>query len=428
MEPIYATADSGQTLTPDLARLRLSRLSSGEGAPLTQLFYQITEIAAETLSVDRVGIWLFVDDHKALRCAHLYEAEKNEHSEGVTLRVADFPLYFSVLEDERVTAASDILAHPTMETLAEAYFNPLNIRATLDAPIYVDGRVIGVVCHEHIATPRDWSAEERDFAVSVAEATALKIKGAQLADARETLRTQDAQLSEARRLDVVGRTAAGLAHDFNTLLTVMHGCAIMLARLPNLPLEAREWTRHIIEASERGTALVGDLARCARESDRPARVVSPVEVVTRMLPLLRAAAGANCPITLTTAAHVGKVFIEPSGLERVLLNLVVNSRDAMPRGGPIGVQISPAGSCSAGQPLICIEVKDVGIGIPKELCETVFEPFFTTKKGGRGTGLGLAVVKQVVDRAGGEVRIASSEPGQGTIIQVLLPRVSATDQ
>ena len=424
MRSFHDATGQGDIWSPDSARLELSRLTTGNGGSLNSVFRRVCEVAADTLRTDRVGIWLFVDGGKALRCAHLFESAQRVHSEGVTLRVADFPAYFATLNQHRVMTTSDTVTDPEAAELAEAYFLPLDIRATMDAPVYIDGAVIGIICYEQIGRPRDWSTAERDFAVSVADLTALNIKGAELADARAALRTRDEQLTEARQLDAVGRMAGGLAHDLNTLLSVVHGSAVMLSRQPGQPVEAREWTRHILEAAERGMALAAELGRCARESAQPARVISPGEVAGRMLPLLRAAAGARCPIEFDASRATGKVFIEPSGLERILLNMITNARDAMPDGGPIQVRIRPASTDASDEPLICIEVADAGTGIDPAARELVFEPFFTTKAKGSGTGLGLAVVKQVVDRAGGRVEI-ESEPGQGTTFRVLLPRVTA---
>ena len=424
MRSLHDTTGWGDVWSPDSARLELSRLTTGTGGALNSIFRRVCEVASDTLRTNRVGIWLFVDGGKALRCAHLFESARREHSEGVTLRVADFPTYFATVDQHRVMAATDTATDPGAAELAETYFLPLDIRATMDAPIYIDGAVIGIICFEQTGQPREWSPAERDFAVSVADLTALKIKGAELADARAALRTRDEQLIEARRLDAVGRMAAGLAHDLNTLLSVVHGSAVMLGRQPGQSVEAREWTRHILEAAERGIALAAELGRCGRESAQPARVVSPAAVAGRMLPLLRAAAGAQCPIAFDAIGTTGKVFIEPSGLERILLNIVVNARDAMPDGGPITVNIRPSHSPASDEPLICIEVADAGAGIDPAVRELVFEPFFTTKAKGSGTGLGLAVVKQAVDRAGGRVEI-DSEPGQGTTFRILLPRVTA---
>ena len=410
--------------SPDSARLELSRLTTGTDGSLAGVFRRVCEIAADTLRADRVGIWLFVDGRKALRCAHLFEAGPRQHSEGVTLRIADFPGYFTGLDLQRVMTITDTATDPAAAELAEPYFVPLDVRATMDAPVYLDGAVIGIVCYEQTGRPRDWSTGERDFAVSVADLVAVKINTAELADARAALRTRDEHLAEVRRMDAVGRMAAGLAHDLNTLLSVVHGSAVMLGRQPGQSVEAREWTRHILEAAERGTALAADLGRCARESARPARVVSPGEVAERMAPLLRAAAGSRCPLTVDARGGTGKVFIEPSGLERILLNMVTNARDAMPDGGPITVGVNTANFCPADEPLVCIEVADAGTGIDPAVRDLVFEPFFTTKAKGAGTGLGLAVVKQVVDRAGGRVEVDTT-PGRGTTFRILLPRVTA---
>jgi signal transduction histidine kinase len=300
----------------------------------------------------------------------------------------------------------------------------------LDAPIFQGNGVIGVVCHEHTGPAREWTTEERDFAGSVADLLALKVKAAQLSDVRAALNTRDEQLAEVHRLEALGQFAAGVAHDFKNLLTVVLGAAELLAARTDLPAEARDLVGHITDAAGRGAALTDELTGYIRENAQATRVLPAAEAVERFLPILRRAVGPAHRVEFARGANGGSVFIDPSRLERVLLNLVLNARDAMPQGGPI--RVSVAGQAALHDPgtprtYARIEVRDEGAGIPPELVERVFEPFFTTKPAGQGTGLGLAVVKQVVDRAGGFVRV-ESQPGKGTAFQVFLPRVTADDE
>ncbi len=410
----------------DQARLEIARLLPSLG--LTVIFRRACELAAETLEVERVGVWTFVDGRKAVRCINLFERSRGEHSEGATIRVADFPCYFTALEQRKSIPAEAAATDPRTAELYEAYLRPLGITSMLDAPIYVNGQVIGIVCHEHIGSPREWTTEDRDFAGSVADLLALKIRSAELSDVQDALHARDEQLAEVRRLETLGQFAAGVAHDFKNLLTVILGGAELLAARTDLPADAREMLGHMVGAAERGAALTNELTGYIREHAQATRVLSAADAVERFLPILRRAAGPHHQVEFARGPNGGSVFIDPSHLERVLLNLTLNARDAMPKGGTI--RLSVAGQAALHDPGTPrtdarIEVRDEGGGIPRDLIERVFEPFFTTKPAGHGTGLGLAIVKQVVDRAGGFVRV-ESQPGQGTAFQVFLPRVTAS--
>src|SRR5262249_36517847 len=161
---------------------------------------------------------------------------------------------------------------------------------------------------------------------------------------------------------------------------------------------------------------------------RSSRVVCPAEVLTSQLVVLQAAAGERHPISLEVRSAAGRVLIDPHQLERVVLNLVVNARDAMAAGGPIGVVVGAVvARDDDGKPGPCvlIAVSDCGIGISPAVLARIFDPFFTTKPRGQGTGVGLAVVYQVVSYAGGFVRVETAV-GQGSTFRVYLPQVSSS--
>jgi signal transduction histidine kinase len=157
-------------------------------------------------------------------------------------------------------------------------------------------------------------------------------------------------------------------------------------------------------------------------------VVRPAEVITSQLVMLQAAAGERHPVNLEVRSAAGRVLIDPHQLERVVLNLVVNACDAMPDGGPIGVVVDAVVERDDdGKPGQCvlIAVSDCGTGIPPAVLARIFDPFFTTKPRGQGTGVGLAVVYQVVSYAGGFVRVETAV-GQGSTFRVYFPRVSSS--
>lgn len=395
----------------ETARLAIAKLSPA--LPLADALRRITEVAAATLDVPRVGVWLLVDGRQALRCVSLFERPAGGHTAGCTLLAADFPDYFAALAARRVVAAADAAADPRTHELAGPYLHPLGLAALLDAPVYLEGRVDGVVCHEAAARPGGWTAEEQDFAAAVGDLVALRLEAAEVADLRAALRALDAQQAEARRLDALGKLAAGVAHDFKNLLTVTVGAADLLARKPGLPPGSDVLLKQIVDAADRGAALADELTRLGRGGGRP-RVVGLAEAVRDLVPLLAAAAGADHPLTADVPPAAGKVFVDPAQLERALVNLVVNARDASPPDGPIIVSVAadPDGAVVA--------VADRGAGMPAEVRDRAFDPYFTTK--GKGTGLGLAVVRQVAERAGGRVSV-DSQPGQGSTFRLHLPRV-----
>ncbi len=407
------------------ARLRISRLSAAGGTSLPDLFRRVSEVAAECLRVERVGVWFLVDDGAALRCATLYERSRDRHSEGTTLRVADFPEYFHAVSNRGALPYQTAHSDPWVVKLRDAYLKPLNISSLLDAPIFRGGKMIGVVCHEHVGPARDWTAEDRDFAMTVADVLTAKIEGAELEEARAALRIQEERLAEQSRLDALSRLAAGVAHDFKNLLTVVLGNAERIARRDDVPADVREQAAQITAAADRGTALTRELTEFGRVTEAHPKVLDVGDVVAEFLPLLRAAVGDDWPVTFDRTADAGHVLIDAAHLERVVLNLVLNARDAMPGGGPIRIAVAAELTAEADGPratYVRLEVLDLGCGIPPENHARIFEPSFTTKAPGKGTGLGLAVVRRIVDRAGGFI-LVDSDVGHGTTFRVYLPQV-----
>lgn len=410
----------------DLARLSLEKLRIEDGTTLEAVYQRVTETAATTLNIERVGVWLLVDRRRTLRCVDLFERSKATHSAGVTFRVDDFPEYFAALERRKTLPAEVALSDPRTSALADAYLVPLGISSVLDASIYIGGEVVGIVSHEHTGPPREWSSEERDFAGSMADLLAKKMRAAEMEEARAALRAQALQLGEARRMDSLAEMAAGVAHDFNNILTVIIGSAAMIALDPADDIEVANNVRKITDASQRGVMLAKELMAFARPGSRSSRIVYPAETVAAQLPLLQAAAGNRHQVNLDVRSAAGRVLIAPDQLERALLNLVVNARDAMPDGGLITVSVNEvAERHDDGKTgwFVLIEVSDHGSGIPAAALARIFDPFFTTKPRGQGTGLGLAVVQQIVSYSGGFVRVETTV-GQGSTFRVYLPRAS----
>jgi signal transduction histidine kinase len=407
----------------ELARLELAWLPAD--ASLDRVFRRACELSVEALDVERVGVWLFVDNGAVLRCANLYERSKAEHASGAVLRVADYPTYFASLHLRKAVPAECAAVEPWTAELAIDYLAPLGITSMLDAGIFVEGKLVGVVCHEQVGTPREWSTEARDFAGSVADLLALKIQAAEVRDLRAAFQTQQKRLASQEKLAAMEELAAGIAHDFKNLLNVFHIYGRLLTERSDLPEDARQQAAEIFAASERGVELARALMEFARPDKAPAAIVDLSEAIADYLPTLRAAVGPKYELRFSGSRSPGRVLIEKAQFTRLLMNLVLNASEAMPQGGPIRIRLAPVtrtGKRRERCRFVLLEVIDKGAGMDEATRERVFEPYFTTKP--KGTGLGLAVVRQIMDRAGGTVRVLS-DPDRGTTMQMFFPAIRA---
>ncbi len=241
-------------------------------------------------------------------------------------------------------------------------------------------------------------------------------------------RRLEAQLRQAQKMEAIGRLAGGVAHDFNNILAVVLLQSELLARTATAP-SVRDGLHQIRAAAERAANLTRQLLLFSRQQVLQPRDVDLNQVVEDLLKMLRRIIGEDIKLEWLPAPESLPLRADPGMIEQVLLNLAVNARDAMPRGGRLRVQ---TGTCTVDEAAAHfnpearpgrharLRVEDTGSGIPPEGLPHIFEPFFTTKEAGKGTGLGLATVYGVVQQHRGWVTVDST-PGQGTTFQVFLP-------
>jgi PAS domain S-box-containing protein len=244
---------------------------------------------------------------------------------------------------------------------------------------------------------------------------------AQLVDVSDRV-ALEMQLLQAQKMETVGLLASGIAHDFNNTLAAAGGFAALID-LNAADDEVRSDAREIIKAVERARQLTGKLLAFGRRSESSVRSIDARSVVIGLQPLIRQLIGPETEIDLELADEPTVVRTDPGQLEQALINLAVNARDAMPRGGRLTLTVGQCARHEAsprGAGRVEIAVRDSGTGIPVELRQRIFEPFFTTKADGVGSGLGLAMVKGFVASANGEVTV-DSVVDEGTTFTLCLP-------
>ncbi len=380
----------------------------------------ITEAAARSMDMARIGVWLFDAEHRRIKAEDIYDSRTGVHTNGLELTAEAFPEYFNALEEERVIAASDAHAHAATRGFASGYLAEHGVTSLLDAPIRVGGRVLGVLCHEHVGPTRAFTDEDESAAGSLADFVALAIESHEHGRAESALLSSNKQLEEARRIEAVGRLAGGVAHDFNNVITVVSSYAFLLAKKldKNDPLQGP--VAEIGKAAERAADITRKLLALTRRDALAARVFDLNLVVRGMEMFLRRLIGEH--IQLTFELHDEPIMLkaDPGQIEQILLNLAINARDAAaPEGGSITVRTRKEGQKkkNAKRMPCVLEVEDKGIGMTAEVKARIFEPFFTTKDIGRGSGLGLFTVWGAVDQMAAVIEVKSA-PMKGSCFTI----------
>ncbi|MEW6490121.1 MAG: GAF domain-containing protein, partial [Thermodesulfobacteriota bacterium] len=322
-----------------------------------------------------------------------------------------------------------------------------DLRSVLYLPLLAGEETLGVLIVASSGEPQDFSEGEVGLCRTLANLAALAVTNARLYEAglaraaeleqrvaerdraEEEREVLQAQLAHAQKLEAVGRLAGGVAHDFNNMLDVILGRAELALRRPAAQGPLRRDLEEILQAAERSSVLTRQLLAFARRQAVSPQVLDLNGAVEGLLQMLRRLIGEDVELDWQPGAGAGQVRLDPSQLDQLLANLVVNARDAIAGTGRItletrGVVLRERRS-ARGEPvapgryaLLC--VADDGCGMDEKTLAHLFEPFFTTKEPGRGTGLGLATVYGIVRQNGGFVEVRS-EPGRGTRFDVYLP-------
>jgi signal transduction histidine kinase/CheY-like chemotaxis protein len=272
----------------------------------------------------------------------------------------------------------------------------------------------------------------RHYSFAIAAVAGTRSVALFATDVTEQRRIEE-QLRQVEKMDAVGRLASGVVHDFgNTLSVILSYSRLLLTDLgPDDP--RRKDLEEIFNAGTRAAKLIRQLLSFSRQQVLEPKVLDLNDIVRGIDKMLERIVGEDVKLVASAAPGLGTVRVDPGHIEQVIVNLVVNARDAMPAGGTLVVETSNVDLCDtnahehpgvAPGRYVMLAVSDTGIGMDEATLARAFDPFFTTKEKGKGTGLGLSTVLGIVEQSGGSVRVVS-RPGKGTTFKVYLPRVQA---
>lgn len=387
----------------------LTRMPAAANDDLPSTYARIAERAARVMRVSRAQVWLLDEAADKLEVVDAFDLASSQHSRGQALPRRSYPVYFDALERERVLSIVDARNDARTRELREDYLEPFEIYSKLIAPLRVDGELAGIICFEQCGRIREWNQEEARFAGTLSDFATIALIS-------ERRRNAETALARAQRLEALGRLAGGIAHDFNNLLMVISGAVETVGFDGPLTNEQQKTLELISDATDRAAGLTRELV--AFGGSKPLdRVSVPAQ---RPIDELRALSVGI--VREDIRANFGRgddqlyISCDTQQLSQVLLNLVINAVDAMPRGGELSVAVE------ASETEVIYSVSDSGVGIEKSALEAVFEPFYTTK-GDMGSGLGLSSSLGIVRKHGGSMAV-KSEPGAGSRFSISLPRVA----
>ena len=400
------------------------------------------EILGNVLEANRAGYCLIGNDPGKV------EVQRDWSTDGRASLVGphdlkEFGNYAGTLVNGEAIVVSDVMDDPRIPQ--PGVFEPYEVRAFINVPLMEGDRMVALMFADS-RHPRTWSRADVDFTRELGERTRTAIErrraeqqlqqlNARLEQlvaerTRELLRSEE-QLRQSQKMEAVGQLTGGIAHDFNNLLTGISG-SLELLQSRILQGRTQDLDRYINAAqgaSRRAAALTHRLLAFSRRQTLAPKPTQVNRLVTGMEELISRTVGPAVSVITDLSTDLWSVLIDPHQLENALLNLCINARDAMPRGGTLTISSrnrsidergAQAFDLEAGE-YVALAVSDTGTGMAPEVAAKAFEPFFTTKPIGMGTGLGLSMIYGFIRQSGGQARI-HSQAGKGCVVTLYLPR------
>jgi signal transduction histidine kinase len=367
----------------------------------------------------------------ALRTQTLQDILVGEVSSGATAALVDRSGNFIARTRDyqrRVTTPATEFVRDAIRSSDEGLYRGTTYEGVKNYTAFKTSAWSGVSAHIAVAStlidgPRSWSVAVIGVAGLGALALAWLLTWLVLRDMAERRRAEEG-LRQAQKMEAVGQLTGGIAHDFNNLLTAIIGNLDMIRSRSSDNERLRRLAENALEAAQRGAKLTSQLLAFSRRQRMHLETVDLDQLLRGMSALLQQSAGTDVNVRVEVAADAQFVVSDPNQLELALLNLAVNARDAMARGGTLAISTHPAINLYLrnlpDRRYVEIRVADTGAGMTEEVRRRAIEPFFTTKQVGQGTGLGLPQVYAVVHESGGTLHI-DSEPGHGTTVRMVLP-------
>jgi signal transduction histidine kinase len=386
--------------------LTLARSPALADGDLDRALHEITEAAAANLSVARASVWRYQADRASLVCDDLFQSGTTSHQRDMQLFARDYPTYFQALEEERTITAHNALGDTRTKELADSYLRPLGITSMLDAPIRLQGKMIGVLCHEHVGTPRAWSVDEQNFAGSLADCVSLAIAAADRKSSERQLADQVAEL--ARSNAELEQFASVASHDLQEPLRMVQSFVSLLQSRyqGRLDEDADLYISHAVEGVKRMRECISGLLAYSRagrndETSGPVDASRAAAAAVSNLGGLIAETGAEVVIGKLPVVHGGE-----SRLTQVLQNLIENGLKYRREGVTPRVEVT----AERRDRDWLFQVKDNGIGIEPRFFQRIFLLFQRLHDRGSypGSGMGLSIAKRIVEHDGGRMWVESA--------------------
>jgi len=381
---------------------------------------RVSRVTVRALGADRVGLLLVSEDHSTLTWSFEHDSDGIGTEQETNWEASLFPRYIKALQDGQMLVVSDVERDERVGELLGPMLGPAGIRSTLDVPIRIKGRLIGVLSAGQTSGIREWTLEDQDLGASIANFASATLETARRDEVEE-------QLRQSQKMEAIGLLAGGVAHDFNNLLTVILGYAEMATDGLEKGHPAVTDLKQITTAAGRATELTRSLLTFSRKHVLEVKVVDVATSILAFHTLLARIMGEDLEVVTSGLDLPLFVMGDRSQLDQVLLNLATNARQAMPDGGELRIHLRECMVSDAmarhrglerGGQFAQISVEDTGDGMSPQILTRIWEPFFTTKQD--GTGLGLSLAYGIVESHGGFIT-ADSQPGVGSIFRLHLP-------